>query len=37
VLSWLVGWRYDGSAAARQRLVKELPLVAFRRSDLSGA
>jgi hypothetical protein len=33
VLSWLVGWRYDGSAAARDRLVKELPLVAFRRAD----
>ena len=33
VLSWLVGWRYDGSATARERLVKELPLVAFRRAD----
>lgn len=33
VLSWLVGWRYDGSAAARERLVQELPVVAFRPSD----
>jgi deazaflavin-dependent oxidoreductase (nitroreductase family) len=33
VLSWLVGWRYDGSAAARDRLVEQLPLVAFRRAD----
>ncbi len=30
VLSRLVGWRYDGSPAGRQRLVAELPLVAFR-------
>jgi deazaflavin-dependent oxidoreductase (nitroreductase family) len=30
VLSWLVGWRYDGSGPARQRLVRELPIVAFR-------
>lgn len=30
VLSWLVGWRYDGSEAARGRLVRELPVVAFR-------
>lgn len=30
VLSWLVGWRYDGSDPARQRLVRELPIVAFR-------
>ena len=33
VLSWLVGWQYDGSAAARDRLVEQLPLVAFRRAD----
>jgi deazaflavin-dependent oxidoreductase (nitroreductase family) len=32
VLSWLVGWRYDGSPDGRQRLVGELPLVAFRPS-----
>lgn len=29
VLSWLVGWRYDGTDAARRRLVEEVPLVAF--------
>lgn len=33
VLSRLVGWEYDGSAAARHRLVEQLPLVAFRRAD----
>ena len=33
VLGWLVGWEYDGSAAARSRLVQELPFVAFRRAD----
>jgi deazaflavin-dependent oxidoreductase (nitroreductase family) len=33
VLSWLVGWRYDGSDDARQRLAQELPLVAFRPAD----
>lgn len=30
-LSWLVGWRYDGSAVARRRLVRELPFVVLRR------
>jgi deazaflavin-dependent oxidoreductase (nitroreductase family) len=30
VLSRLVGWRYDGTPAARWRLVSELPMVAFR-------
>ena len=30
VLSWLLGWRYDGSGDARSRLVRQLPLVAFR-------
>jgi hypothetical protein len=29
-LSWLSGWRYDSSAAARQRLARQLPLIAFR-------
>ncbi len=29
-LSWILGWRYDGSAAARRRLVAQLPLIAFR-------
>jgi deazaflavin-dependent oxidoreductase (nitroreductase family) len=30
VLSRLVGWRYDGSPPARERLVKERPILAFR-------
>jgi hypothetical protein len=30
VLSALVGRHYEGSDAARRRLVRELPLVAFR-------
>lgn len=30
VLSWLVGWRYDGGDEARRRLVRQLPLVGFR-------
>jgi deazaflavin-dependent oxidoreductase (nitroreductase family) len=30
VLSWLLGWGYDGSDAARWRLVEQLPLVALR-------
>jgi len=30
VLSWLVGWRYDGSDGARRRLAGQLPLVALR-------
>jgi deazaflavin-dependent oxidoreductase (nitroreductase family) len=30
VLSRLVGWRYDGSVAARERLVLERPILAFR-------
>jgi deazaflavin-dependent oxidoreductase (nitroreductase family) len=29
-LTALLGWRYDGSAAARERMVRELPMVAFR-------
>jgi hypothetical protein len=33
VLSRLLGWGYDGSEKARQRLVKQLPLVAFRRNS----
>ena len=35
VLSRLAGWRYDGSDAARRRLVRALPLVAFRPADES--
>lgn len=30
VLSRLLGWRYDGTPAARRRLVEQLPLLAFR-------
>ena len=30
MLSRLVGWRYDGSWAARERLVSERPVLAFR-------
>jgi deazaflavin-dependent oxidoreductase (nitroreductase family) len=30
VLSRLVGWRYDGSPPARERLVSERPILAFR-------
>ena len=29
-LSKLVGWRYDGTPAARQRLVDQLPVLGFR-------
>jgi deazaflavin-dependent oxidoreductase (nitroreductase family) len=29
VLTRLIGWRYDGSPAARDRLVHQLPMVAF--------
>ncbi len=35
VLTRLVGWKYDGSAAARDRLVRELPMLAFRPSSSS--
>jgi deazaflavin-dependent oxidoreductase (nitroreductase family) len=30
VLSRLLGWRYDGSSAARLRAVQQLPLIGFR-------
>lgn len=30
VLTWVVGWRYDSSEAARRRLVRERPLVGLR-------
>jgi deazaflavin-dependent oxidoreductase (nitroreductase family) len=33
VLSWLVGWRYDGSDEARRHLARELPVVAFRPTE----
>jgi deazaflavin-dependent oxidoreductase (nitroreductase family) len=32
VLSWLLGWRYDGTADARRRMAEQLPLIAFRPS-----
>jgi len=37
VLSWLVGWRYDGTADARLRLVTQLPVVGFRPSPRTEA
>lgn len=30
VLSWLVGWHYDGTPAKRLQLVSELPMIALR-------
>ena len=30
VLSWLLGWRYDGTPDARRRMAEQLPLIAFR-------
>jgi len=30
LLSRLIGWRYDGTPTARQRLVSERPILAFR-------
>jgi hypothetical protein len=30
VLSWLVGWRYDGTEEKRLALVSELPMLALR-------
>jgi deazaflavin-dependent oxidoreductase (nitroreductase family) len=30
VLSWLLGWHYDGSPDARRRIAEQLPLVALR-------
>jgi deazaflavin-dependent oxidoreductase (nitroreductase family) len=33
VLSWLVGWRYDGTDTARRRLVAELPVIGLRSAD----
>ena len=32
MLGKLLGWRYDGSAAARLRAAEQLPLVVFRRA-----
>jgi deazaflavin-dependent oxidoreductase (nitroreductase family) len=33
VLSWLVGWHYDGTPGKRLQLVTELPMVALRPID----
>ena len=33
VLTWLVGWQYDGTDDARRRLAHERPLIAFRPDD----
>ncbi len=30
LLSWLVGWRYDGTQDARERLVTQLPVIGLR-------
>ena len=35
VLSWLVGWRYDGTDTARRQLVAELPVIGLRPADRS--
>lgn len=37
VLSKLLGWRYDGSESARARLVRVLPVVAFRARPKPGS
>jgi deazaflavin-dependent oxidoreductase (nitroreductase family) len=34
VLSWLLGWRYDGSAQARRRMAGQLPLIALRPAEV---
>lgn len=36
VLSWLLGWHYDGSVAARRQLVEQLPLVTLRPCASTG-
>lgn len=36
MLTWLVGWRYDGSDSARRKLVRQLPVVAFRPTTMTG-
>ena len=36
VLSRLLGWNYDGSQSARRRLVKQLPVLAFRAASHSA-
>lgn len=32
--TWLLGWQHHGSEDDRQRLVKQLPLIAFRPSEV---
>jgi hypothetical protein len=36
MLSWLVGWRYDGSDVARRRVVRDLPVLEFRPANDHG-
>jgi deazaflavin-dependent oxidoreductase (nitroreductase family) len=36
VLSRLLGWRYDGTTAARRRAIEQLPLVGFRPRGRAG-
>lgn len=36
-LSWLLGWRYDGSAGARQRMAEQLPVIALRPTPARSA
>jgi len=33
-LSWILGWQYHGTEGDRQRLVRQLPLIAFRPKSL---
>lgn len=33
VLTWLVGWRYDGTDTARRQLVTQLPVIGLRPTD----
>jgi deazaflavin-dependent oxidoreductase (nitroreductase family) len=37
VLSWLVGWNYDGTPVNRRRLASELPMVALRPKGTTDA
>jgi deazaflavin-dependent oxidoreductase (nitroreductase family) len=37
VLSRLLGWRYDGSPAARRRAVEQMPLIGLRPSTMTEA
>jgi deazaflavin-dependent oxidoreductase (nitroreductase family) len=33
VLSWLLGWRFDGSSEAIERAARQLPMIGFRPPD----